>query len=51
MAVRTQKAYVRAVYELAKYYRRRPDRFTDQELKNNLYYLTQEKKLSPNSIN
>lgn len=51
MAARTQKAYIRAVYELAKYYRRSPDSLTDQELKNYLYYLAQEKKLSPNSIN
>jgi integrase/recombinase XerD len=51
MATRTQAAYVRAVYGLAKYYRRSPDNLTDQELKNYLYYLAREKKLSPNSIN
>lgn len=51
MAARTQAAYVRAVYGLAKYYGRSPDSLTDQELKNYLYYLAQQKKLSPNSIN
>jgi integrase/recombinase XerD len=51
MAARTQAAYVRAVYFLAKHYHKSPDGLTDQELKEYLYYLAQEKKLAPNSVN
>ena len=51
MAVRTQTSYIRAVYGLAKYYRRSPDSLTDQELKEYLYHLAQGKKLAVSSIN
>jgi integrase/recombinase XerD len=51
MAVRTQASYIRAVYGLAKYYRRSPDSLTDQELKEYLYHLAQGKKLAVSSIN
>jgi integrase/recombinase XerD len=48
---RTQEAYVRAVYCLAKHYRRPPDQLTDEELKNYLFYLANEKHLSASSLN
>ena len=48
---RTQEAYVRAVYCLAKHYRKAPDQLTDEELKNYLFYLARERKLSASSLN
>ena len=51
MATRTQEAYIRAVYELAKHYHKGPDQLGDEELKSYLYYLAQERKLSPSSVN
>jgi len=51
MSPRTQAAYIRAVYFLAKHYHKSPDGLTDQELKGYLYYLAQEKKLAPSSVN
>jgi integrase/recombinase XerD len=48
---RTQEAYISAVYQLAKYYRRRPDQLTDGEIKGYLLYLAQEKKLAASSRN
>jgi hypothetical protein len=38
MATRTQEAYIRAVYELAKHYHKGPDQLGDEELKSYLYY-------------
>jgi integrase/recombinase XerD len=51
MSPRTQDAYVRAVYGLAKYYHKPPDQFSDEELKNYLFYLAQDRKLSASSLN
>jgi integrase/recombinase XerD len=48
---RTQEAYVRAVYCLAKHYHRPPDQLSDEELKGYLFYLASEKKLSASSLN
>lgn len=48
---RTQEAYVSAVYQLAKYYRRSPDQLTDQQIKDYLFALAQTKKLSASSRN
>ena len=48
---RTQEAYVSAVYQLAKYYRRSPDQVSDPELKDYLFYLADTKKLSASSRN
>ena len=48
---RTQEAYVRAVYCLAKHYRKSPDQLTDEELKNYLFYLANERHLSASSLN
>lgn len=51
MSVRTRKAYVKAVADLAKYYGRRPDRITEQEVQNYLVHLLEEKKLAWSSCN
>ena len=48
---RTQEAYISAVLQLAKYYRRSPDQVTDQELKDYLFYLADTRKLSASSCN
>lgn len=48
---RTQEAYVSAVYQLAKYYRRPPDQVSDQEIKDYLFYLADVRKLSASSRN
>ena len=51
MSVRTREAYLGAVSGLAKYYGRRPDRITEQEVQNYLLYLIEERKLSWSSCN
>ena len=43
-SLRTQEAYVSAVYHLAKYYRRSPDQLSDQQIKDYLFYLAETKK-------
>ena len=48
---RTQEAYVSAVYQLAKYYRRSPDQLSDPQIKDYLFYLAGTKKLSASSRN
>lgn len=48
---RTQEAYLSAVYQLAKYYRRSPDQLSDQQLKDYLFYLAESKKLATSSRN
>jgi len=42
---------VRAVYFLAKHYDKAPDQLSDEELKNYLFYLAQEKHLSASTLN
>jgi integrase/recombinase XerD len=51
MSPRTQEAYVMAVYYLAKHYHRSPDQLSNEELKNYLYYLATERKLSASTLN
>jgi integrase/recombinase XerD len=48
---KTQEAYVRAVYCLAKHYRRPPDQLSDEELKNYLFYLADQRHFSASSLN
>jgi site-specific recombinase XerD len=48
---RTQEAYVSAVYQLAKYYRRSPDQLSDAQIRDYLFYLAERKKLSASSRN
>jgi site-specific recombinase XerD len=44
-------AYVKAVAALAAHYRQAPDRLVDEQLKEYLLYLAQERKLAPSSTN
>ena len=48
---RTQEAYTRAVYQLAKFYRQSPDQLSDQQLRAYVFYLASERKLSASSLN
>ncbi len=51
MSPRTQECYVRWVYCLAKHYHKAPDQLSDEELKNYVFSLAGEKKLSASSLN
>lgn len=51
MSVRTREGYLRAVAGLAKYYGRRPDRITQQEVQDYLVHLIEERKLAWSSCN
>jgi len=48
---RTQEAYVGAVHQLAKYFKRSPDQISDEEIRTYLLYLAETKKLSASSRN
>jgi site-specific recombinase XerD len=50
-APRTQEAYIRAVYGLAKHYHQPPDQLGDEDLKSYLFHLASERKLSASSLN
>src|SRR3989442_4918174 len=50
-ALGTQKRYVAAAYDLARHYHLAPDQITDEQLKYYVFYLAQERKLSPASLN
>lgn len=50
-SLRTQEAYVSAVYQLAKYHRRSPEQISDPEVREYLLYLAQTKKLAASSRN
>ena len=49
-AAKTQDAYVRAVKQLAEYYRKSPDLITEEELRQYLLYLTNEKHVSASTF-
>lgn len=49
MSVRTRQAYSQAVAGLARYYRRRPDQLTEQEVQAYLLYLIEQRKLAYSS--
>ena len=51
IASRTQESYVAAVYGLAKYYHQPPDQLSDEQLKQYVFYLAQEKELAPATLN
>jgi len=51
MSPKTQDAYVRAVRDLALHYHKAPDLVTDEEIKDYLFHLVQEKHLAPSSVN
>jgi len=46
LSARTQEAYARAVWQLAKHYHRRPDQLSDEDLRQYFLYLTKEKKIA-----
>ncbi len=48
---RTQESYVGAVYGLAKHHHLPPDQISDEQLKDYMFYLAQERKLAPASLN
>jgi len=48
---KTSKAYINAVKSLAEYYRRSPDRLTDEQVQEYLLYLLKEKRLAWNTCN
>ena len=51
MSDRTQEAYVDWVYRLAKHYHQSPDRLSDDQIKDFLFHLAQERHLSASSMN
>jgi site-specific recombinase XerD len=51
MSVRTREAYLGAVAGLAKYYRRSPERISEQDVQNYLLYLIEERRLAWSSCN
>ncbi len=51
MSPRTVDAYVKAVAGVAQHYRQAPDQLSDEQLKDYLCYLAQERKLAPGSLN
>lgn len=51
MSPRTQESYIAAVYGLAKHYHQSPDQMSDEQLKNYMFHLAQERKLAPATLN
>jgi len=51
MSPRTVDAYVKAIAALAQYYHQSPDQLSDEQLKDYLVYLAQERKLAASSLN
>ncbi len=51
IAARTQESYVAAVYGLAKYYRQSPDALNDEQIKQYIFHLAQERELAPATLN
>jgi integrase/recombinase XerD len=50
MSARTQKIYVRAVRQLVEYYHRSPDQITDEQIRQYLAYLKEQKRLSEDTV-
>jgi integrase/recombinase XerD len=48
---RTQESYVAAVSGLARHYHKAPDQLGDEQIKDYMFYLAQERKLAPSSLN
>ena len=51
IAPRTQESYIAAVYGLAKYYHLAPDAIVDEQIKDYLFYLAQERDYAASSLN
>jgi integrase/recombinase XerD len=50
MSTRTQTVYVRAVRQLAEYYHLSPEQITDEQIRQYLVYLKEQKQLSEETI-
>ena len=51
MSARTQEAYVHQVHQLAKFYRQAPDQLSEQQVRQYLFHLADERKLAASTIN
>jgi site-specific recombinase XerD len=51
MSPKTQEAYIHHVYHLAKFHRLAPDKLSEQEVRQYLVHLAQERKLSASTVN
>ncbi len=51
MSARTHEAYIGAVYRLARHYKKSPELISDEELKNYIFHLAADRKLSASSLN
>ena len=51
IASRTQESYVAAVYGLAKYYHHSPDQLSEEQIKQYIFHLAQERQWAPASLN
>lgn len=51
MSPRTNDSYIGVIHALAKHYHQAPDKLSDEQLKEYLYYLANERKLAPSSLN
>jgi integrase/recombinase XerD len=51
MSPKTQKAYIHQVYHLAKYYRLAPDKLCEQQVRQYLVHLAQERQLAASTVN
>ena len=51
MSARTQEAYLHHVYHLAKFFRFSPDELSDQQVRQYLFHLASERKLSASTVN
>lgn len=50
-AERTQESYIQQVYHLAKHFGQSPDQLTNEQVRQYLFFLRQERKLAPSTIN
>jgi integrase/recombinase XerD len=51
MSARTRESYIAVVVDLAKFYKRRPDRLSEDEVQRYLLHLIEERKLAWSSVN
>lgn len=51
LSERTQEAYVHQVYQLAKFYRRSPDKLSEEQVRQYLFHLASERRLAASTVN
>ena len=51
LSERTQEAYVHQVYQLAKFYRRSPDKLSEEQVRQYLFHLASERQLAASTVN